>query len=643
MSIEHLEPRSEFGKLMKAKLCKTGTPADSPASENIPDEPKSAFGRGMQNIPPASYENPGNTDTQSALGKTMQDGLGKKRRSFEAPAANYSAPVETRSAFGKAMQDGLDQKSRTVNTPTTNYSSPVETRSAFGKAMQAGLMQKQPSSAKACSSLESRVSSQSLPQPVPFSPDSRAREKLKGLHEFLVQNKLFLTDSYDMKFNKDKTYKVEKNGSVKAVRAKESYCSNILFSILTHVGFNLRGTKHNNTMLAQGSPGLGKTVLAEYCGQIINGETPDQIADSTVQCNPQQTAETMIASYDLPSLMKGVKDVIKSSFVQNKTKILDEIQRLPAETISIILQAIDSGKTKYGGEVIYLSDGAIIATKNATDQGSNDLIPAAVDRFQIAVTYQDVNANFLPALIEQGLQSRKPMNLSKGMYVDANTILTARQDMRNIRFDKDAVRKLTFYLSEIGGCEKTSEDLERMTKSNAHNWKPSEGLCIGCHYDKKICGYFDNSVSMRGIEATLSFAAGLAWLRGKDEVEEEDVEAVLPYILNHRMEITPKALEKKAVWENDRIAFIRDTYKETSKQFIKYQNDIPEFNNMLDDLDNPHTLAYGNNGNVQDTIKRLEGYYDSVIQNMDNAAKFSYAKILLFAIDHLHKNGTNTN
>jgi len=580
MSIENLQPKSELGKRMQSRLNRINQESgQEPQSENTPvDVPRSALGRVMN---------------------------GQKN--------NDSEPVQPR-----------------------NY----EVRSAFGKAMQSGLGQTA-AVAPRNGGLENKVS-KPQPKPIKLSHDSRAREKLRGLHEFLVQNKLFLTDSYDMKFKRDKTYKVEKNGSVKAVRAKESYCSNILFSVLAHVGFNLRGTKHNNTMLAQGDPGLGKTVLAEYCGQIINGESQDQIADSTVQCNPQQTAETMIASYDLPDLMKGVKNVLKSSFVQNKTKIIDEIQRRPAETISIILQAIDSGKTKYGGEVIYLSDGAIIATKNATDEGSNDLVPAAVDRFQIAVTYHDVNANFLPALIEQGLQSKKPMNLSQENYVDINTIFTARQEMRNIKFDKDAVRKLTYYLSEIGGCDKTSEELEKKTKSNAQNRRPSEGLCVNCHYDKKMCGYFDNSVSMRGIEATLSFAAGLAWFRGKDEVEEEDVSAVLPYVLNHRMEITPKALEKKPVWENDRIAFIRDTYKEASKQFTKYQNSIPEFNQMLDDLDNPHTLAYDRNGNTKDTVKRLEGYFESVIQNMDNVAKFSYAKILLFAIDHLKKDGSNT-
>ena len=485
--------------------------------------------------------------------------------------------------------------------------------------------------------------SPTLQQPIKYERDPHSVEKFRGLHEFLIEKKIFLTDAYDMKFNCIKTYSLNKNGSEKGILAKESYAAPIVFSELVSIGFNHRGTKHNNTMLAQGDPGIGKTLLAEYCGQLINHESADDIADSTIQCNPQQTAETMIAHYVLEKLMAGQKEISKSSFVKNKTKILDEIQRLPPETFSIILQAIDSGKTKYGDEIIKLSEGPIYATMNAPDAGSGNIIPAGLDRFQVAVRYNAVNSNFLPALIENGIKSKQPFMVPKEIYIDSNTILTAREEISNIRFDKNAVRKLIFYLSEISECDKASEDLERKTKSNAIVKRPSDNLCIGCHYQKKICSYFDNSISTRIMEAAISFAKGLAWFRKKQTAEEEDIAAVLPYILAHRVKMTPAALEKKAVWENDTIAFIKETYSDAVQQFVKYQNEIPEFNKMLDDLDNPHTIAYSKNANTKETIAKLEGYFGNVIQKMDTVSKFSYAKILLFAIDHLQKNDIPNN
>jgi len=481
------------------------------------------------------------------------------------------------------------------------------------------------------------------PRPAqPYTPDPSAVDKFRGMHDFFIENKLFLTDSADVKFKTHKTHKVTSNGSIKAIRAKESYNSQILLSLLTHVGYNLRGTKHNNTMLAQGDPGLGKTILAEYCGQFVFHESPDEVADSTIQCHPQQTAESMVAHYDLAKLLQGTKEVHTSSWMKNKGKILDEIQRLPDETIAIILQTIDSGKTKYGDDVIRASEGAITATMNAPDGGSTPIVPAANDRFQVSARYRSVNSNFVPAIIEQGMKSKTPLSVPKDCYIDDNTIRTAREEIKQITFDKDAVRKLIFYISQIDGCDKAGDTLETKTKSNAQYRKPSEGLCVSCHYSKKPCAYFDNSVSMRATEAALTYAKGLAWLRKKKEVKEEDIAAILPFVLQHRAELTPTAIEKKAVWENDRIAFIRDTYKESAKKFVQLQNQIPEFKQMLDDLDNPHNLAYSSNGNKKDTIKRLEGYFDTVIQKMDDVAAFSYASILNFALENLDQNG-NTN
>ncbi len=476
----------------------------------------------------------------------------------------------------------------------------------------------------------------------PYVPDSNAVDKFRAIHEFFIENKLFLTDAYDIKFKKHKTHKVTSNGSITAIRAKESYNSQILLSLLTHVGYNERGTKHNNTMLSQGDPGLGKTILAEYCGQFVFHETADQIADSTIQCHPQQTAETMVAHYDLAKLMQGKKEVHTSSWMKNRAKIIDEIQRLPDETIAIILQTIDSGKTKYGDDVIRASEGAITATMNAPDGGSTPIVPAANDRFQVSARYKTVNGNFVSAIIDQGMNSNQPLSVPRECYIDDNTILTARKEIRQVTFDKDAVRKLVFYISQIDGCDKAGDSLESKTKSNAQYRKPSEGLCVSCHYSKKPCAYFDNSVSMRATEAVLTYAKGLAWLRKKKEVQEEDVAAILPYVLQHRAEITPTAIEKKGVWENDRISFIKDTYQEASKQFIKYQNSIPEFKQMLDDLDNPHNLVYSKNKLTKETATRLEGYFDTVIQKMDDVAAFSYAGILNFALEHFDKNG-NTN
>lgn len=479
--------------------------------------------------------------------------------------------------------------------------------------------------------------------PPKYVRDPATREKFRGLHDFMIQKGLFFTDAYDIKFDCVKTYSLNKNGSEKAILANEKYCSNILFSELVSIGFNLRGSKHNNTLLAQGAPGLGKTVLGEYWGQIINQESPDTIADSTIQCNPQQTAETMIAHYVLEKLMAGQKEISKSGFVVNKTKIIDEIQRLPPEMFAVILQAIDSGKTKYGDETIKLSEGAIYATMNAPDAGSGGIIPAGLDRFQVSVYFNDVNANFLPALIAQGIKSNQPFAIPKELYVDTNTILTAREDIRKLSFEKNAIRKLVFYISEISGCSEASDDLERKTKSNTQNRHPSDGLCVSCHFSKKMCSYFDNSPSMRALEATLSFAAGMAWFRGKDRVDEEDVVAVLPYTLGHRLNKTQAAIDKKKVWDVDTIAFIKDTYNEAIEQFVKYQNNIPEFNKMLDDLDNPQTLACGTAANPKETIARLEGYYSSVIQKMDTVSKFAYAKMLLLGISNLYKHAKPTN
>ncbi len=449
-------------------------------------------------------------------------------------------------------------------------------------------------------------------KPVNYSVDKNARDKVRGMYELVQSRGLYIAPELDIQFGDKKSIPLNNNGSETLVLADENYNSNLLFTILSCLN-----PVSNPAMIFFGPPGAGKTTCAEYVGHFMFNLSLDEIHNATIYGHPEQTEEKMVARYNVASLMQGKELVEKREFITSPVRIVDEVNRLPPGKLSILYQIVDTGLAKYGSEVMHLAEGPLFATANAPDSGNFPLPPPFKDRFEIAVISPELNPYFITSL------GRQNLSIPSDLEVRVDTLLTARNEIARVEVDPDILNKLSHFISEINYCEKAGTSLERKTKSHSMNKKPGEGLCSDCHYKSKLCAATKEPISPRSYKAILGYSRALAWFRGKSRVDDETLEAVLPFALWHKLEPTPAGLELEAVYENDRVAFVKALYDASKKSFTQVSNSITGYDEMMRVI----SSSYDPNTPRDEIRKKIEGFLDS-LKSIDSVQKFPLAVAL---------------
>ncbi len=449
-------------------------------------------------------------------------------------------------------------------------------------------------------------------KPVIHSIDSSAHQKVRGIYELVQSRGLYIAPEFDLQFGDKKSIPLNNNGSEAVTLASENYNSNLLFTILSCLN-----PVPNPAMVFFGPPGAGKTTCAEYVGHFMFGLSLDDIHNATIYGHPEQTEEKMVARYDVASLMQGREQILKREFITSPVRIVDEVNRLPPGKLSILYQIVDTGLAKYGSEVMHLAEGPLFATANAPDSGNFPLPPPFKDRFEIAVVSPELNPYFIKSL------GRQNLSIPSGLEIRVDTLFTARSEIARVEIEPDVLNKLSHFVSEINYCEKAGTSLERKTKSHSMNKKPGEGLCSDCHYKSKLCATTKEPISPRSYKAILGYAMALAWFRGRSKVDDETLEAVLPFALWHKLEPTPTGLELEAVYENDRVAFVKALYDASKKGYTQVSNSIKDYDEMMRVISSSYDPQI-----PRDEIKRkIEGFLDS-LKSIDSVQKFPLAVAL---------------
>jgi MoxR-like ATPase len=187
--------------------------------------------------------------------------------------------------------------------------------------------------------------------------------------------------------------------------------------------------------------------------------------------------------------------------------LADEINRAPPKTQSALLEAMDEGQVSADGETFPLPDPFfVIATQNPVEQEGTFRLPEAQrDRFiaEVSMGYPD-RAGELELLERRS--NRTTTKPRVDAVVDAARVATLRQVPETVTVDP-AVRE---YLV----------DLARATRED----------------DRVEVG-----VSPRGIQRFYEAARARAVVSGRSYVAPDDVKAVAPAVLTHRLVLTSEA------------------------------------------------------------------------------------------------------
>jgi MoxR-like ATPase len=252
-----------------------------------------------------------------------------------------------------------------------------------------------------------------------------------------------------------------------------------------------------------GVPGLAKTRLVETLGIVLG------LADKRIQCTPDLMPADILGSEVLEESESGRRSFrFLPGPVFCQLLMADEINRASPRTQSALLQAMQESRVSIAGHYHPLPRPFhVLATQNPLEQeGTYPLPEAQLDRFllQIDVDYPDEAAERRMLIATTGVEAAVPQ---PAMTVDE--LLAAQRLVRHIPVG-DSVVDAILRLVRAGRPEAGAAGIERYVA-----WGPgpraSQALMLACRARALLDGRFSPSV--------------------------EDVVALAPPVLRHRMAI----------------------------------------------------------------------------------------------------------
>jgi MoxR-like ATPase len=256
-------------------------------------------------------------------------------------------------------------------------------------------------------------------------------------------------------------------------------------------------------VILEGVPGTGKTLTVKAIAQLVQAEfrriqlTPDVL--------PSDILGTNIFDLNTRSF------ILKKGPIFTEVLLADEINRTPPKTQAALLEAMEEQQVTLDGESLSLPGLFwVIATQNSLEfEGTYPLPEAQLDRFlfKLVVDYPEAKAEKQMLMNSQAGMQTKRLDLAKlKPILSVEEILAARQAVQNVKMTEALVDYL----------------LALVQKSRQH-----PDLSLGA--------------SPRSAVAWLQASKAIAWLSHRDFVTPDDIKAVAPAVLRHRLMLRPEA------------------------------------------------------------------------------------------------------
>ncbi|MCB9448786.1 MAG: MoxR family ATPase [Flavobacteriales bacterium] len=285
----------------------------------------------------------------------------------------------------------------------------------------------------------------------------------------------------------------------------------------------LIGLLSNGHVLLEGVPGLAKTLAIKSLASSIHADF------SRIQFTPD------LLPADLLGTM--IYNQKKEEFIPRKGPIFanlilaDEINRAPAKVQSALLEAMQEHQVTIGDQTYPLPEPfLVLATQNPIEQeGTYPLPEAQVDRFMLKIIIRYPAKEEERKIIRQNLSHVKP---STTPVVSPESILKAREVVKEVYMDE----KIENYILDIVFATRNPKEynLERFAPLINYGASPRASI-------------------------NLAMAAkAYAFIKRRGYVIPEDVRAVCPDVMRHRIGLTYEA-EAENITTEDIITDILNT------------------------------------------------------------------------------------
>ncbi len=298
----------------------------------------------------------------------------------------------------------------------------------------------------------------------------------------------------------------------KRVVGQEYMVERLLISLLT-----------GGHVLLEGVPGLAKTLTVRTLAETIH--TTFQRIQFTPDLLPADVLGTQVFDQSTGSFS------IKRGPIFANIVLADEINRAPAKVQAALLEAMQEKQVTLGGQTFRLEEPfLVLATQNPIEQeGTYPLPEAQVDRFMLKLRVGYPSREEEKEIMRR-MASGEPIAINA--IASPQAILEARHRITELYMDERIVDYIV--------------DLVHATRY------PAEAKL------KDLAPLIEFGASPRATIALAQASRAHAFLRGRTYVTPDDIKAIAPDVLRHRILTTYEA-EAESVSSDDIVKRILDT------------------------------------------------------------------------------------
>ena len=426
------------------------------------------------------------------------------------------------------------------------------------------------------------------------SPDEKARKAY-----YWIVNNALISPYYDIEFNQGQpqVIKFTGAGTVLTIPTETSFSSFVLLPILNFIV--------RKRALFIGGPGRGKTASAILMG-LLAGYDITELKKAIQHGQPQMTITDLLGN-PLPRDLIRAKEMEEVSIAWRKwidmnVKIIDEYNRIPTRTQSALLTLMADGYAEILDQIVECGESAWFLTANDDiGGGTYQVIEALKDRIDIVVKTFNFNSRFLDELLFR-IENKIRIEdiIPQDIIFSEKELDIAYDEMLKVTISKPIRRRLEFFCAQFDFCDLASRTFDYKSKDNIRLAGNSiSQICKqDCGRDKiiSICSQTENGLSVRVRLTILNFSKALAYFRGNDDVELEDLRQIIPWILHEKLipnETSPFfEVPENQIYRIDTIAWIKNAFDMAMKEYERLDLDHKdplmeieeEFKRGLDDL-----------------------------------------------------------
>lgn len=270
----------------------------------------------------------------------------------------------------------------------------------------------------------------------------------------------------------------------------------------------LIGLLANGNLLVEGLPGLAKTRAIKKLSKFLDAGL------SRIQFTPDLLPSDITGSEIYYSSDGKGEFRFQPGPVFNNLVLADEINRAPAKVQAALLEAMEERTVTVAGKTHALPPlFLVMATQNPIEQeGTYPLPEAQMDRFlmHVLVDYPEEKSERDIMLLVRGEELETPAasDASTASKLPQDVVFSARNEIHAIQMAA-AVEQYIVALIEA------TRFPER--------------------YDKELRKWIQIGASPRGTIGLDKCSRTYAWLNGRDYVRPDDVQAIAPDVLRHRL------------------------------------------------------------------------------------------------------------